>query len=42
MPRWSVEEAIEKTVEWTKVYFNKNSIPEIMDKQINEFINWNE
>lgn len=36
-PRWSVENAIEKIVEWTKVYFNKGNISDIMDKQINEF-----
>lgn len=36
-PRWSVEEAIEKTVEWSKVYFANGSIPECMDKQIREF-----
>lgn len=36
-PRWSVETAIEKIVEWTKVYFDKGNISEIMDKQINEF-----
>lgn len=36
-PRWGIEEAIEKTVEWTKVYQNNEDINEIMDKQINEF-----
>lgn len=37
-PRWTVEEAVEKTVEWTKVYFNNGSIPAIMDKQIADFL----
>ncbi|MBA4686411.1 MAG: CDP-glucose 4,6-dehydratase [Candidatus Galacturonibacter soehngenii] len=37
-PRWTVEEAIEKTVEWTKVYFNNESVPAIMDKQIADFL----
>ncbi|MCR5797377.1 CDP-glucose 4,6-dehydratase [Eubacterium xylanophilum] len=37
-PRWSVSEALDKTVEWTKVYFDNGNIPEIMDKQINEFL----
>ncbi len=36
-PRWSVEQAVEKIVEWTKVYFEKGNISDIMDKQINEF-----
>ena len=36
-PRWHVEEAIEKTVEWSKVYFTKGDIPKCMDEQINEF-----
>ncbi len=38
-PRWTVEEAVEKIVEWTKVYLDKGDIPAIMDKQINEFFN---
>lgn len=37
-PRWTVEEAIEKTVEWTKVYFNNENVPAIMDKQIADFL----
>lgn len=36
-PRWHVDEAIEKTVEWSKVYFAKGNIPTCMDKQIEEF-----
>lgn len=36
-PRWHVEEAIEKTVEWSKVYFAGGDIPACMDKQIEEF-----
>jgi CDP-glucose 4,6-dehydratase len=38
-PRWSVEEAVEKIVEWTKVYFDNGDISAIMDKQIIEFFN---
>ena len=38
-PRWSVEEAVEKIVEWTKVYLTGGSISDIMDKQIKEFFN---
>ena len=37
-PRWSVEDAVEKTVEWTKVYLNHGNIPECMDAQIQEFL----
>lgn len=36
-PRWDIKYAIEKTVEWTKVYLSKGDIPKIMDKQILEF-----
>ena len=34
---WNVSHALDKTVEWTKVYFGKGNIPQIMDKQISEF-----
>lgn len=38
-PRWHIDETIQKIVEWTKVYLeDKNEIPSIMDKQINEFM----
>ena len=36
-PRWSVEEAVNKIIEWTKVYLADGDIPAIMDKQISEF-----
>lgn len=36
-PRWHVDEAVEKTVEWSKTYFAGDNIPECMDKQIQEF-----
>jgi len=38
-PRWHVEEAIAKTVEWSKAYFAGEDIPACMDKQIEEFFN---
>lgn len=38
-PRWTVEEAVEKIIEWTKVYFDNGNIPAVMDKQITEFFN---
>ena len=37
-PRWNVAEALDKVVEWTKVYFDGGDIPAIMDKQIAEYI----
>lgn len=36
-PRWNVETAIEKTVEWTKCYFNNNDVSTCMNQQIKEF-----
>lgn len=36
-PRWSVETAIEKTVEWAKCYFEQKDINGCMNKQIEEF-----
>lgn len=36
-PRWHVEEAVEKTVEWSKAYFAGENIPVCMDRQIEEF-----
>lgn len=34
---WSVSDALDKTVEWTKTYFAKGNIPKIMDQQIMQF-----
>ncbi len=39
-PRWHVEEAIAKTVEWSKVYASGGNIPDCMKKQIQEFFNY--
>lgn len=36
-PRWGVETAIEKTVEWTKCYFEQGNVSKCMNKQIVEF-----
>ena len=33
-PRWHIRDAIEKTVEWTKVWQRKGDIPSVMDAQI--------
>ena len=36
-PVWNVEKAVEKTVEWTRVYLQKASIIECMDQQLRTF-----
>lgn len=38
-PSWHIDEAVEATVEWSKVYFAGGDINYIMEKQIDEFIN---
>lgn len=38
-PRWNLETAIEKTVEWAKVWLNNGNVERCMDKQIEEFFN---
>lgn len=35
---WSVSEALDKTVEWTKAWFAGENIPDVMDRQIQEFV----
>lgn len=37
-PCWSIETAVEKTVEWTKVFLNHGNIPGCMDWQIKEYL----
>ncbi len=37
-PRWNLDAAIEKTVEWTKCWASDGDIRACMDRQINEFI----
>lgn len=37
-PRWNISEAMDKIVEWSKVWIKKEDIRSIMDKQINEFL----
>ena len=39
-PIWNIDKAIEKTVEWTKVYANGGNINSCVDKQINEYYNY--
>lgn len=38
-PRWNIAQAVDKTVEWTKVYLRGGDLPECMNRQIAEFIN---
>lgn len=40
-PRWNLEEAIEKIVEWSKIWIDGKDVRECMDKQIQEFLNAN-
>ncbi len=37
-PRWNLETAIEKVVEWSKCWINNGSVRHCMDKQIQEFL----
>ena len=38
MPRWNLETAIEKVVEWSKVWIRGDDVRPVMDKQIQEFL----
>ena len=37
-PRWNLDKAVEKVVEWTKCYFAGDNVRACMDKQIKEFL----
>ena len=37
-PRWNLEQAVEKVVEWSKVWLDGNNVRTVMDKQIVEFL----
>ena len=37
--RWNLDEAMEKIVEWSKVWLAGGDVRVCMDKQINEFLN---
>lgn len=37
-PRWNIEKAIEKVVEWTKCYSSGGDVRACMDKQIEEYL----
>ena len=38
-PQFNIEEAIEKTIEWTKIYLEKGNIKKCMDNQIKNYQN---
>lgn len=38
LPVWNIKTAVEKTVEWTKAYFNNENVNALMTKQINCFL----
>lgn len=40
-PRWDLDTAVEKTVEWTKAYAAGEDIRPVMDRQISEYLNRN-
>ncbi len=40
-PHWNLEKAIEKTVEWSKAWIAGKDVREVMNKQINEFLEAN-
>lgn len=37
-PRWHIDEAVEKTIEWTKVWMEYGDIAEEMNRQIEDYI----
>ena len=38
-PRWNFDMAIEKSVEWSKVYASGGDVVACLDKEIDEFFN---
>ena len=37
-PKWGIEDAVEKTIEWSKVYMNGGNIEAEMDNEIKEYL----
>lgn len=37
-PRWNVDKAVSKTIEWTRAYIDKKSIANLMAEQIKDFV----
>ena len=40
-PKWNIQKAVEKTVEWTKVYQEQGNVRACMEAQIDEFLSSN-
>lgn len=40
VPKFNIENAIEKTTEWYKAYLNNEDVSKLMENQIKEYINW--
>lgn len=38
-PKWDIEKAVDRTVQWYKKYFEKEDINKCMEEQIREFLN---
>ena len=38
-PVWSIDTAVQKTVEWTKEWYNNGNISDCMNNQINQYLN---
>ena len=38
-PKWGIEEAIEKVIEWSKVWINQTDISKEMDREIENYLN---
>lgn len=38
-PKWSIEKALEKTIEWTKDYLSGGNLESVMSSQIAEYLN---
>ena len=37
-PRWHIEEAVEKTVQWSRCYLENGDVSTLMEKQISEYL----
>lgn len=37
-PKWGIEEAVEKIVEWTKVWMQQGDVEKVMEEQIKEYM----
>lgn len=37
-PRWHIQEAVERTVEWSRIWLANGDIPSVMDQQIKDYL----